>query len=105
MTEDPTPRAEVAIAEEPAAMSFWEHLDELRRRIIWSVIAFTVGWAIAWEIREKLLWFFSKPFEHAWHVQQIAGPPTLHSPSPQALFIAYINLSMLGGAALSAPVI
>ena len=24
-------------------MTFWEHLDELRKRLIWSVIAFFVG--------------------------------------------------------------
>ncbi len=91
--------------EESKAMTFWEHLDELRKRLIWSVIAFVGGCLVAWEVREKLLATLVKPFADAWHEQHIAGNPSLHFGAPGAAFVAYVKLSMIGGAAIGAPFI
>ena len=37
------------------AMTFWEHLEELRKRLIRSVLAFIGGCLVAWEMKEKIL--------------------------------------------------
>jgi sec-independent protein translocase protein TatC len=84
-------------------MTFWEHLDELRKRIVWSVIAFFVGCLGMWELREKLLDFLTIPFVQAWKEQGIPGSPTLHFGAPAAAFVAYFKLSMIGGAAVASP--
>ncbi|HEY4118895.1 MAG TPA: twin-arginine translocase subunit TatC [Byssovorax sp.] len=86
-------------------MSFWEHLEELRRRLVYSVAAFFIACCVAWELREPMLAELTKPFINAWHSQHIAGSPTLHFPAPGAAFVAYFKLAMIGGGALAAPFI
>lgn len=87
---------------EPAAMTFFEHLDELRTRLIRAALAFVIGGVVAWWFKEELLIWITKPFVDGWHG---AGgePAKLHFPAPASLFIAYIKLSLLGGAVLSLP--
>jgi sec-independent protein translocase protein TatC len=84
-------------------MTFWEHLEELRRRLVWSVVAFFVGCFAAWEVHEQLFEVLRKPFDQAWVAQKLAGPPAFHFNSPQGSFIAFFRLSMIGGFALAAP--
>lgn len=86
-------------------MTFWEHLEELRKRLIWSVIAFCVGCALGWEVHEQLLDVLTKPFTKAWQEQHLGGTPTLHFASPSAAFVGYFRISMIGGAAMAAPFI
>jgi sec-independent protein translocase protein TatC len=87
------------------AMTFWEHLDELRKRLVYSVVAFIVCCIVAWEVREHLLAFLVKPFAESWAAQGLPGKPTLHFGAPGAAFTAYLRLSLLGGICLAAPVI
>ncbi len=86
-------------------MTFWEHLEELRKRLIWSILAFIGACVAAWEIRERILAVLVKPFHDSWRAQHIPGDPTLHFGAPGAAFVAYVKLSMIGGAALAAPLI
>jgi sec-independent protein translocase protein TatC len=97
------PSAGGKLEEKP--MTFWEHLDELRKRLIRSVLAFIVGCVAAWELREEILAFLVKPFAESWTAQGLTGAPTLHFDAPGAAFTAYVRMSMLGGLALAAPVI
>lgn len=91
--------------EESEPMTFWEHLDELRKRVVWSVISFFVACFAAWEVREPMLAFLVKPFSDSWKAQGIPGNPSLHFGAPGAAFVAYIKLTMIGGVALAAPMI
>jgi len=84
-------------------MSFWEHLDELRRRLIYSMIALFVACFLAWGVREPMLAFLVKPFADAWTEQHLAGTATLHFDAPGAAFIAYFRLSMVGGIGIASP--
>lgn len=86
-------------------MTFWEHLEELRKRLIRSVLAFIVGCLAAWEVKERILDALWKPFADSWHAQKVPGDPTLHFATPSAQFVAYVKLSMIGGAAIAAPII
>jgi len=99
--------AEQAADEEEGGkpMSFWEHLEELRKRLIWSVLAFFGGCFAAWGVREQMLAFLVKPFADAWTEQHLPGAATLHFDAPAAAFVAYFRLSMIGGVALASPVI
>ncbi|HLV02645.1 MAG TPA: twin-arginine translocase subunit TatC, partial [Acidobacteriota bacterium] len=42
-------------------MTFLEHLDELRRRILYSVIAIVATFVVAWIFREPIFQFLSQP--------------------------------------------
>lgn len=88
---------------EEKTMTFWEHLAELRSRIIKAAIAYFVGVAVAWYFRETLLLWVTEPFVRAWQQSGIPGSAKLHFNAPAALFIAYIKLSLIGGLVLSLP--
>jgi sec-independent protein translocase protein TatC len=94
-----------AEAEGGKPMTFWEHLDELRKRLVWSVVAFFGGCLVGWHFRERLLAFLVEPYVAAWQSNALTGDPTLHFGAPAAAFIAYFKLAMIGGAALAAPII
>jgi sec-independent protein translocase protein TatC len=89
---------------EEHAMTFWEHLEELRSRIIRMFIAFLVGAVVAWIFREKLLIWLTLPYMESWNAGNIGGKAALHFPAPAALFVAYIQISVLGGFVLALPI-
>lgn len=85
-------------------MTFWEHLAELRSRILRMLLAFAIGTAVAWFFRETLLHWLTTPFIQAWNEQKLTGQAALHFPAPASLFVAYLKLALLGGVVLSLPV-
>src|ERR1041385_3090137 len=99
-----TQRPELA-GDDDRMMTFWEHLEELRKRIIYMGVAFAAGGAAAWHLREKILVWLTAPFVHAWNGSKVMGQAALHFPAPQALFVAYVKLAMLGGFVLSLPIL
>ena len=91
--------------EEGQPMTFWEHLDELRKRLVRSLAVFFVSCIVMWEFREVLLHFLTIPFVQAWKSQGLPGEAALHFGAPAAAFTAYLKLSMIGGAAVASPFI
>jgi sec-independent protein translocase protein TatC len=94
MTDDP----------EEHTMTFWEHLEELRTRIVRALLASLIGVGVCWYYREKLLVWLTKPFMDAWAAGHIAGKAALHFPAPAALFVAYIKIAIVGGLVLALPI-
>src|SRR5215470_1058152 len=45
-----------------AQMTIWEHLEELRRRLIICIITVLVGFVICWFYREQLFYVVERPF-------------------------------------------
>ena len=88
-----------------STMTFWEHLEELRGRLIKSIAAIAVGVAIAWIYRQPLLAWLTRPFVLAWQSDQLGSKATLHFGSPAALFIAYVKLAFIGGCVFALPVV
>lgn len=76
-------------------MTYLQHLEEFRRRIIVSFIALVVGvgvcWVFAWDILDIL--------------KQPAGDITLHYLKPMEPFLVRFKLAMFGGVLLALPVI
>lgn len=99
-TEGATPAPENDVS-----MTIWEHLEELRGRLVWSMIAWVIGCLIAWQFKEDLLKVLVKPFHESWISQGLAGPTTLHFAGPGDGMMAYMKLSMIGGTAAAAPFI
>lgn len=86
------------------SMTFWEHLEELRRRIFRAILAFFIGAGISWYFKEKLLLIITQPFVSGWNTN-VASKPSLHFPAPASLFLAYVKIAVLGGFVLSLPII
>lgn len=95
------------MSEDPEAhtMTFWEHLEELRSRILRALIAFFIGVVVCWVYRETLLIWLTKPFIAAWNQGKLGGQAALHFPAPASLFVAYIKIAIIGGLVASLPVI
>lgn len=88
---------------EEHSMTLWEHLDELRSRLIRMALSFLIGAGIAWYFKEALLGWLTTPFVEAWtHLGQ-KGPPNINFPSPAALFLAYVRLSAIAGLVFALP--
>ena len=49
----------------PDSMSFLEHLDELRSRLIHALIALIVGFIVCWGFRDPIFHFLTSPLRHA----------------------------------------
>ncbi|QDY68769.1 twin-arginine translocase subunit TatC [Qingshengfaniella alkalisoli] len=80
-----------------------EHLAELRTRLIWSVVAFAVGMVLCFTVAEPLLNFISQPIADVLRAR--GEDPRLIFTAPQEKFFVLIRISMIGGLALSFPVI
>ena len=90
---------------EELQMTFWEHLEELRGRILKALVAFAVGAVVAWIYRETVLVWLTTPFVNAWRQSITDQRPALHFPAPAALFISYLRLSLIAGFVFALPVI
>jgi sec-independent protein translocase protein TatC len=90
---------------EDEGMTIWEHLEELRSRLIRMLLAFLAGSIAAWTQKEHLLLLLTKPFVDAWNQGQHAEGAAIHFPAPAALFIAYIRLSVMAGFVVAMPFI
>jgi sec-independent protein translocase protein TatC len=81
-----------------------EHLTELRSRLIWSVLAFCVGMVICFSFGSMILDFLLVPIENT--MRDLGNPnPVMQYTAPQEYFFTLIRISMVGGLALSFPVI
>jgi sec-independent protein translocase protein TatC len=104
-TEDKEVVGDREMPEDDRPMTFWEHLEELRKRIIYSVVTLIVAFFAAWEVRDPVLKVLTDPYRHAWEDQKIAGAPNLNFDAPGAAFSANVHVSLLIAVAMSAPVI
>jgi sec-independent protein translocase protein TatC len=85
-------------------MTIWEHLEELRKRIVKAaigVLAMTMG---AWYFRTQLLALLVAPYQRAWtsHFQR---PLVLQTLAPADAFLGYFELSLMTGVVVAAPII
>jgi sec-independent protein translocase protein TatC len=88
-----------------STMTFWEHLEELRGRLIKSIVAVAIGVSLAWIYRQPLLAWLTRPFVVAWQNDRLGPKASLHFGSPAALFMAYVKLALIGGCVFALPVV
>ncbi|WP_435258767.1 twin-arginine translocase subunit TatC [Thioclava sp. FR2] len=81
-----------------------EHLAELRNRLIWSAVAFIVAMVLCFVVADPILRFLLRPIEEA--MRALGNPnPVMQYTAPQEYFFTLVRISMVGGLALSFPVI
>lgn len=91
--------------ENDVKMTIWEHLQELRSRIIRSFLAVLVTTVCAWIFRKQILAWLLQPYERAWHAQMPGEPLKLQTLSPGDPFVSYLQLSLVAGIILAVPII
>jgi sec-independent protein translocase protein TatC len=81
-----------------------EHLAELRNRLIWAVSSFIVAMILCFVVAEPILDFLLQPIEQA--MRDLGNPnPVMQYTAPQEYFFTLVRISMVGGLAISFPVI
>jgi sec-independent protein translocase protein TatC len=81
-------------------MSFLEHLDELRTRLMYSLLSLAVGIGIACLFLNRIYEFVMRP------LQQMlpAGGQLIYTAAPEA-FMLYIRIAIIAGLIIAAPLI
>lgn len=92
----------VAEQEEPGArMSFFDHLIELRKRLVSSLIAIGIGMVVGLSVSKPLIGFVTRPMTDALHKNHL--DPYLYFTHPAGYIWLYINLGLYLGIALAMP--
>src|SRR5678815_992837 len=85
---------------EQGKMSFLDHLDELRRRIIYSLVAILLGLGIALFFMGPLFQFVFKPMQAL-----LPAGQTLIYTDPSEAFFLQIKIALMAGLILASPVV
>jgi sec-independent protein translocase protein TatC len=95
-----TPRQH-AEEESGAAMSFFDHLVELRKRIISSLAAIGIGMVAGLAVSRRFINFISRPMWDALRANHI--DPSLYFTHPAGYVSLYISIGLYLGIALAMP--
>ena len=90
-------REAVTARAELPGMSLMEHLDELRKRIVRSMIFLGLGFAVAWGFHDRLVDFIQAPLKH--------DGKSLNMIHPMDGMNLAIHVSLVGGLILASPFI
>jgi len=97
--------AELPPAEQPQesmpAMSFLEHLEELRRRIIYALIAVGIGFFACWAYAERIYEIIQRPVIQA--LKHNGIPEKLGYLNPTEPFNLYLKRAFLAGLFVASP--
>jgi len=83
------------------AMSFLEHLEELRHRIIWSVLYVIGGFGVCYAFHEKIYAAMQTPIAKALGAHHL--PEKLVYTNPTDPFNMYLKISLIAGIFLASP--
>lgn len=86
-------------------MTIWEHIGELRNRLTRAAMGLLAGAVLCWSFREKLLAWLAVPYAVAWKQRFPNEPIKLQTLAPADAFVNYMQLSLVGGVVLAAPII
>jgi len=97
------PSADLDLDEEQAQqkrMTIWEHLEELRKRLIVSIASVFAGFVICWFLREPLFDIVQAPF-----LQFVEEGDRLSFISLTEPFLVYMKLAGLAALILTSPIL
>jgi sec-independent protein translocase protein TatC len=83
----------------PDRMSFLEHLEELRVRLVHAIVALVVGFFAAWGFREHIFHFLTQPLRQA-----NPGTDFIYTSPTEALML-YMKMAFFVGIFIAAPYI
>lgn len=82
-------------------MSFLEHLEELRRRIIYSLLAIAVAFFGAWYYAERIFGLMQRPIMVALHAHKLDEKLVYLNPTEP--FNMYLKVAFIGGVFIASP--
>jgi sec-independent protein translocase protein TatC len=85
-------------------MPLLDHLIELRRRLIWSAVAFLICFMIAYYFSSALYYFLAEPLAQVLREQGNPDPHLIYTQLYEAFFTK-IKVAFFGGAFVSFPIV
>jgi sec-independent protein translocase protein TatC len=85
------------------SMSLLQHLEELRRRIIYSVAAAAICTCVGWYFSKPLYEKMSIPIKHA--LSSRGFDPTLWYQNPTDPFNTYLKIGLIAGLFIASPIV
>jgi sec-independent protein translocase protein TatC len=87
-------------ADEAEKMSFLDHLDELRRRLIWAIASIGLGFAITFPFIHAIFDFIMRPMQRLLPYGQ-----TLIYTDPSEAFTLEIKIALITGLMIASPLV
>ena len=81
-------------------MSFLDHLDELRRRLVAAALSLALGTLVAFFFIDRIFTFIMRPL----YEKLPAGSKLIYT-EPTEAFMLYVKIALLAGVVISAPLI
>ena len=94
-------KAQQRTSEEMTGMSFLEHLEELRRRIIYSFLFILGGFGVSWWFHEQIFALMQKPIMAALRSHDLEQKLVYLNPTDP--FNMYLKISCLAGVFVASP--
>lgn len=88
--------------EDEVEMGFFDHLTELRTRVLRAVIGIVPGVLLSWEFKEELLSLILDPLMDTYRALEL-GEPQIHFANPVDPLVAYMKLAIVAGIILASP--
>jgi len=85
------------------AMSFLDHLEELRKRLVYSIIAVVAGFFVCWGYAENIFGLMQKPIMDALHRNGM--PEKLVYLNPTEPFNLYLKIGFMAGLFVASPIV
>ncbi|ABF41681.1 Sec-independent protein translocase TatC [Candidatus Koribacter versatilis Ellin345] len=99
-TIDPAIRARLS-QEALKGMSFLEHLEELRRRIIWTFVYIAAGFGVCWWWHEQIYDFMQRPIMKALAANHLDQKLVYLNPTEP--FNMYLKMAFIAGLFVASP--
>ena len=95
--------ADGADPEDDVEMTFFEHLGELRNRLVKALMGVIPGIAIAWLLKEEIFAFLKRPLDIACARDPNCGEIVLGVPNPTDPVVGYMLIAAIVGLIISSP--
>jgi len=97
---EPEPRR---IPEEDQEMTFFQHIAELRKRLLRAILGLIPAVAISWVFKKEIKDFLVAPLQPAWEKLNLPGQAVLRFSGPADAFMMYMQNSLIAGVLLASP--
>ncbi|MCI0402297.1 MAG: twin-arginine translocase subunit TatC [Acidobacteria bacterium] len=89
--------------QELGSMSFLDHLEELRRRLIYALISVTAGVLVSWPLADRIFAVMQQPIMQALRRHQLDDKLVYLSPTEP--FNIYLKVALIAGLFVSSPLV
>ncbi|MDQ3037468.1 MAG: twin-arginine translocase subunit TatC [Myxococcota bacterium] len=89
--------------EDDVEMTFFDHLGELRNRLVKALIGVIPGVVVAWMFKEQIFGFLKRPLDLACEADPNCDHIVIHVPNPTDPIVGYMLIAVIVGLILASP--